>query len=138
MVGLAMAVAAVLAERRSSAGAAGVTAGVSADLVAGVGARNLGSGLPFNGETGDLTLHPPTADPHGGWCGGRELETPGYPIGRSRCAGPASSRRDPHNKHKLVALLIIIDCREAALSVSYKPLSFACIIIGISQPWEPE
>ena len=58
MVGLAMAVAAVLAERRSSAGAAGVTAGVSADLVAGVGARNLGSGLPFNGEKGDLTLHP--------------------------------------------------------------------------------
>ena len=27
------------------------------------------------------TLHePPTADPHGGWCGGWELETPGYPI----------------------------------------------------------
>ena len=23
---------------------------------------------------------PPTADPHGGWCGGRELETHGYPI----------------------------------------------------------
>ena len=38
MVGLAMAVAAVLAERRLSAGAAGVTAGVSADLVAVVGA----------------------------------------------------------------------------------------------------
>ena len=38
MVGLAMAVAAVLAERRPSADAAGVTAGVSADLVAGVGA----------------------------------------------------------------------------------------------------
>ena len=27
------------------------------------------------------TLHePPTADPHGGWCGVWELETPGYPI----------------------------------------------------------
>ena len=27
------------------------------------------------------TLHePPTADPHGGWCGGWGLETPGYPI----------------------------------------------------------
>ena len=38
MVGLAMAVEAVLAERRPSAGAAGVTAGVSADLVAVVGA----------------------------------------------------------------------------------------------------
>ena len=23
---------------------------------------------------------PPTADPHGGWCGGWELETPGYPF----------------------------------------------------------
>ena len=23
---------------------------------------------------------PPTADPHGGWCGGRGLNTPGYPI----------------------------------------------------------
>ena len=47
MVGLAMAAAAVLAEGRPSAGAAGVTAGVSADLVAvvdaDVGARNLGS-----------------------------------------------------------------------------------------------
>ena len=44
MVGLAMAVAAVLAERRPSAGAAGVTAGVSADLVAGVGA-DVGAGI---------------------------------------------------------------------------------------------
>ena len=27
------------------------------------------------------TLHePPTADPHGGWCGGWGLETPGYPM----------------------------------------------------------
>ena len=25
-------------------------------------------------------VEPPTADPHGGWCGGWELETPGYPI----------------------------------------------------------
>ena len=73
-----------------------------------------GSGLPFTGEKGDLTLAPreasravnaasqwqlarpdpslpgfvalanlvvpPTADPHGGRCGGKELETPGYPI----------------------------------------------------------
>ena len=38
MVGLAIAVAAVLAEGRPSAGAAGVTVGVSVDLVAGVGA----------------------------------------------------------------------------------------------------
>ena len=31
------------------------------------------------------TLHePPTADPHGGWCGGWGLETPGYPIGQAR------------------------------------------------------
>ena len=27
------------------------------------------------------TLHePPTADPHGGWCGGWRLEASGYPI----------------------------------------------------------
>ena len=26
--------------------------------------------------------HFPTADPHGGRCGGLGLETPGYPIGR--------------------------------------------------------
>ena len=33
------------------------------------------------------TLHePPTADPHGGWCGGWGLETAAYPIGR-HCAG---------------------------------------------------
>ena len=43
MVGLAMAVAAVLAERWPSSGAAGVTAGVSADSVAGVGADQGGS-----------------------------------------------------------------------------------------------
>ena len=31
------------------------------------------------------TLHePPTADPHGGWCGGWGLETPGYLIRRRR------------------------------------------------------
>ena len=48
MVGLAMAVAAVLAERRPSAGAAGVIAGVSADSVAGVGAgfdADVGAGI---------------------------------------------------------------------------------------------
>jgi hypothetical protein len=28
---------------------------------------------------------PPTADPHGGWCGGWELETPGYPIRPAVC-----------------------------------------------------
>ena len=29
------------------------------------------------------TLHePPTADPHGGWCGGWRLAASGYPIGR--------------------------------------------------------
>ena len=31
-------------------------------------------------------VEPPTADPHGGWYGGRELETSGYPIMR-RCPG---------------------------------------------------
>ena len=28
----------------------------------------------------ETSHEPPTADPHGGWCGGWELETPGYPI----------------------------------------------------------
>ena len=28
----------------------------------------------------DTSHEPPTADPHGGWCGGWELKTPGYPI----------------------------------------------------------
>ena len=27
----------------------------------------------------DTSHEPPTADPHGGWCGGWELKTPGYP-----------------------------------------------------------
>ncbi len=27
-------------------------------------------------------VEPPTADPHGGWCGGWRLKTPGYPIWR--------------------------------------------------------
>ncbi|SJM90885.1 hypothetical protein CRENPOLYSF1_1630003 [Crenothrix polyspora] len=25
-------------------------------------------------------VEPPTADPHGGWCGGWGLDAPGYPI----------------------------------------------------------
>ena len=28
----------------------------------------------------DTSHEPPTADPHGGWCGGWGLETPGYPT----------------------------------------------------------
>ena len=47
MVGLAMAVAAVLAERRPSVGAAGVAAGVSADLVTDVDA-DVGAGIGAN------------------------------------------------------------------------------------------
>ena len=30
----------------------------------------------------DTSHEPPTADPHGGWCGVWGLETPGYPIRR--------------------------------------------------------
>ena len=37
-------------------------------------------GLGF-GKRGHWII-PPTADPHGGWCGGRELEAAGYPIMR--------------------------------------------------------
>ena len=29
-------------------------------------------------------VEPPTADPHGGWCGGRRIEPVAYPIGRAR------------------------------------------------------
>ena len=34
------------------------------------------------GNTGSRqhTLEPPGTDPYAGWCGGRELITPGYPI----------------------------------------------------------
>ena len=38
-------------------------------------------------ERADLVV-PPTANPHGGWCGGWGIETPGHPIRPS----PASSR----------------------------------------------
>ena len=36
-------------------------------------------------------VEPPTADPHGGWCGGRGRETPGYPIGQHACVTDGSS-----------------------------------------------
>ena len=59
-----MAVAAVLAERRPSAGAAGVTAGVSADLVAGVGAEvdadvGAGIGADQGGSAEAMSWRPP-------------------------------------------------------------------------------
>ena len=65
MVGLAMAVAAVLAERWPSADAAGVTAGVSADLVAGVGA-GVGAGIDSGqgGSAEAMSWRPPA------WRGG--------------------------------------------------------------------
>ena len=37
-------------------------------------------------------VEPPTADPHDGWCGAWELETPGYPI-RQRLAQQSALRR---------------------------------------------
>ena len=41
------------------------------------------------------TLHePPTADPHGGWCGGWGLEASGYPI-RPHFAQMKSVLSDP-------------------------------------------
>ena len=55
--GLAMAVAAVLAERRPSAGAAGVSAGVSAGLVAGIGA---GVGADQGGSADAMSWRPPS------------------------------------------------------------------------------
>ena len=56
MVGLAMAIAAVLAERRPSADAAGVAAGVSADLVADVG-TGIGDGQ--GGSVEAMSWRPP-------------------------------------------------------------------------------
>ena len=40
----------------------------------------------------DTSHEQPTADPHGGWCGGWGLEAPGYPIRRlsSACANSES------------------------------------------------
>jgi len=42
---------------------------------------------------GDLD-EAPRADPHAGCCGGWGRKTPGYPIGRSRCAADNSSGFD--------------------------------------------
>ena len=78
MVGLAMAVAAVLAERQPSAGAAGVTAGVSADLVADVGA---GIGADQGGSAEAMSWRPP-AWRVGILAGSRVPSSPG-------CAGAA-------------------------------------------------
>ena len=40
------------------------------------------------------TLHePPTADPHGGWCGGWGLAAPGYPISGVIGPRPQIARR---------------------------------------------
>ena len=73
MVGLAMAVAAVLAERRPSAGAAGVSACVSADLVADVGA---GIGANQGASAEAMSWRPP-AWRVGILAGSRVLSSPG-------------------------------------------------------------
>ena len=75
MVGLAMAVAAVLAERRPSAGAAGVTASVSAGLLTDVGA--------VQGGSAQATSWQPPA-----WRVGSLAGWPG--LGSFGCAGAAT------------------------------------------------
>ena len=52
---------------------------------------------------------PPTADPHGGWCGGWGLETPGYPIGR-------------HCSAVLVVMAVSMAHRSVALQINREQL----------------
>ena len=77
MVGLAMAVAAVLAERRPRAGAAGVTAGVGAYLVAVVDA-NVGAGIGADqGGSAEAMSWRPPAWRVGSLAGSRVRSSPG-------------------------------------------------------------
>ena len=51
------------------------------------------------------TLHePPTADPHGGWCGGWGLEASGYPI--SEVIGRARKSSESHSENIFVNQLL--------------------------------
>ena len=76
------------------------------------------------------TLHePPTADPHGGWCGGWGLEAPGYPIsvviGRSRKSPASHSQKVVANQslngsdlrgrtwRRLKGLWLLFDSRQS-------------------------
>jgi hypothetical protein len=58
--------------------------------------RPVVQGTGLYGKEGEIFVEranlvvPPTADPHGGWCGGWELETPGYPISH-QCAASGTS-----------------------------------------------
>ena len=94
VVGLAMAVAAVLAERRPSAGAAGVTAGVSADLVADVDA-DVGAGIGANqwGSAEAMSWRPP-AWRVGTLAGSRVRSSPGC-ADVARFAGKGQVSRLP-------------------------------------------
>ena len=83
MVRLALEVAAVLAERQPSAGAAGVTAGVSADSVVGVGAgvgADIGAG---QGGSAEAMSWRPTTWRVGIVAGSRVLSSPGC-VGAAR------------------------------------------------------
>jgi hypothetical protein len=46
---------------------------------------------------------PPTADPHGGWCGGRGLAAPGYPISRHVATADSSSVQGDKEEREPIA-----------------------------------
>ena len=57
----------------------------SAAIIIGVTARRVVTrGVMVQKSAAAMVVsdEPPTAHPHGGWCGGWELKAPGYPIGR--------------------------------------------------------
>ena len=102
MVGLAMAVAAMLAERQPSAGAAGVTAGVSAGLVAGIGADQGGSAEAMSWQ--------PPAWRVGTLAGSRVLSSPG-------CVGAArfGLEQGNHQPAPVSAVLAVRAVRPASI-----------------------
>jgi len=55
-------------------------------LSASSSAASPGRGQGFTCCRLNLEGEPPRADPHAGWCGGREGEPPGYPLGLQRSA----------------------------------------------------
>ena len=51
-------------------------------------------GYTVRTSSSERLVEPPTADPHGGWCGGWELATPGYPIRSHQRRARANSSGD--------------------------------------------
>ena len=110
MVGLAIAVAAVLAERWPSASAAGVTEGVSADLVAVVDADvGAGIGADQGGSAEAMSWRPP-AWRVGILAGSRVLSSPG-------CAGTArfGLEQGNHQPASVLAVRAVRAVRPASI-----------------------